>query len=211
MTTFWDFIGAIVISLGGVAAIVVLVIKFCGEIFAKHLSAQYELKLNKELEKHIASLDKKNYISKARFDKEFSIHQDISEKVLDTVTNVVMLFDALDKVPIHADDEREKVYFSKYKDVEQAYNLASKTMNANAPFITKELYELYMELKIKCKIQAENCLKLIDLVPLNTMLKNSMQNEYVECSNRNNEISETTKNLISKVREYLVSLEVYEK
>jgi len=75
MTIFWQIVGGTVASLGGVAATVILVVKFCGGIIAERLQKKYELKLNEDLESHICCFRQKNYISKARFEKEFAVYQ----------------------------------------------------------------------------------------------------------------------------------------
>ena len=73
-----QIVAAAVVSVGGVAGIIVLAVKFSSNILAERLSQKYELKLNKKLEEHKTSLDKKNYISRAMFDREFEIYQSIS-------------------------------------------------------------------------------------------------------------------------------------
>ena len=68
---------AIVISAGGISGIILAIIKFSSNIIADRLSKTYELKLNKELEKYKTRLDSKIYITKARFDKEFELYQQL--------------------------------------------------------------------------------------------------------------------------------------
>ena len=68
---------AVVITSGGISGIILAVIKFSSNIIADKLSKKYELKLNKELEKYKSNLDSKIYITKAKFDKEFELYQQL--------------------------------------------------------------------------------------------------------------------------------------
>lgn len=80
MSEIWQTVLAIIGSIGGAAVIIGAVIKFASDKIAERLSAKYQLKLNKELEGYKSKLDNGNYISRAMFEKEFSIYQDLIEK-----------------------------------------------------------------------------------------------------------------------------------
>ena len=79
-TDIWKIILCAVGSAGGIGAIIVGVIQFSANRIAERLSQKYEVKLQKELEQYRATLDSKRYISQVRFDKEFEMYQDLSEK-----------------------------------------------------------------------------------------------------------------------------------
>jgi len=71
----------IVGGVGGIGIFIGGVIKFSADRIAERLSTKYELQLNKELEKYKNNLDGKTYISRAMFDKEFSVYQDLTSKL----------------------------------------------------------------------------------------------------------------------------------
>lgn len=83
----WKIVVTVITSVGGIGAIITFIVKMCSNIIANKLSKKYELKLNKELEKYKAGVENKTYISKARFDREFSMYQDLCEK------NITMVYD----------------------------------------------------------------------------------------------------------------------
>lgn len=83
----WKIILAALASVGGVGGLIILVIKFSSNLIAERLSQKYQLSLQKELEKYKAGVENKTYISKARFDREFSMYQDLCEK------NITMVYD----------------------------------------------------------------------------------------------------------------------
>lgn len=83
----WKIILAALASVGGVGGLIILVIKFSTNLIAERLSQKYQLSLQKELEKYKAGVENKTYISKARFNREFSMYQDLCEK------NITMVYD----------------------------------------------------------------------------------------------------------------------
>ncbi len=78
-------------SVGGVGAIIIAVVKFSSSIMADRLSKKYQLQLDKEIEKFKAELNKKEYVSKTRFDAEFSIYRELTSAFSRMVTNVSIL------------------------------------------------------------------------------------------------------------------------
>ena len=79
----WKIVLGVITSLGGFSVIFIAVIKFSSDIIAKRLEEKYTLKLNKELEKYKSNLDNKIYITKTKFDAEFSIYRDLSKVFFD--------------------------------------------------------------------------------------------------------------------------------
>ena len=78
----WEDICKIILaalaSVGGVAGLIVLAVKFASNIIADRLSQKYEIKLQKDLEEFKSNLSKKEYVSKTKFDKEFSLNRELS-------------------------------------------------------------------------------------------------------------------------------------
>ena len=80
----WDDVlkiaAAVFAGVGGISGIIILAVKFASNIIAKRLEERYTLRLNKELEEYKSTLENKNYISNVRFDREFEMYQELSEK-----------------------------------------------------------------------------------------------------------------------------------
>ena len=74
MEQIWQIVLAIIASIGGAGIIILGVVKFTSDMIAERLSKRYEIKLNKKLEAFKAGINKKTYISRARFDTEFQIY-----------------------------------------------------------------------------------------------------------------------------------------
>jgi hypothetical protein len=181
--------------------------KFSAGFIAERLQKKYEMQLNKELQRYIANIDKKNYISKARFDKEFIIYQELSEKILDMVANNVRLFLRIDALP-EAKDEQQKVFNERHENAVQSYNEANRTIYANAPFIPKEFYDLFCDIKNKCHTQIIDY-GIFKLDTMSDVMRTELRKEYHICFNRTEEINSDMDKIISDVRNYLTSLDVF--
>ena len=68
----WSDVGKIIVTIvasaGGIGGVVVFLVKVIIEKIAERMSKKYEIKLNKDLEKHKSNLINMNYISKTQFD-----------------------------------------------------------------------------------------------------------------------------------------------
>ena len=88
----WDDvfkIAAIIIaSAGGIGGVIVAGVRFTSDIIAKNLVNKYQLKLNEKLELYRNKLDRKNYVSKTKFNAEFQIYRDLSSAFFDLVAVV---------------------------------------------------------------------------------------------------------------------------
>ena len=151
-------------------------------------------------------MDKKSYISKERFDKEFVIYKNMSEKVLDMVETNTALFQMLDRPPVKEDEKRE-FYIKRYEGAASAYNAASKAIYANAPFIPEEIFDLYDDISKKCLIQLN---RYHIFGPLYSTTRQNATDELCNCFENGEEIRNKSDKIISKVREYLTSLDVNE-
>lgn len=115
MTQLWQTVLAIIGSVGGAGVVIAGIVKLTSNVIADKLSQKYELKLNKELEEYKAALDKKTYISRARFDMEFAIYGKLSEKFLSMVEATYSLFPSgLDHLPLN-EEEKKKVCIERYE------------------------------------------------------------------------------------------------
>lgn len=80
MNEIWQ---TIIVSVGGSGFIIATVVEFSVNKIAKRLEANYQLKLNKDFEMYKSKLDNNNLISRALFEKEFAIYQDLIYKFYD--------------------------------------------------------------------------------------------------------------------------------
>ena len=186
---------AVVITSGGISGIILAVIKFSSNIIADKLSKKYELKLNKELEKYKSNLDSKIYITKAKFDKEFELYQQLSRNFFYMIEKLHTLYPI---VGIQSKDEDFPIFFDNmnYKETQVAAIKAQETINSYAAFITKDFYESYNNILEECRglIYLYSTDKKTDTESFDIMEK----------------IKKMFEQLNDKLREYLSKLEVIE-
>ena len=208
----WKIILTALASVGGVGGLIMLMIKFSSNLIAERLSQKYQLSLQKELEKYKAGVENKIYISKARFDREFSMYQDLCEK------NITMVYDMGAAVMITRG--------AKYPNVSSTHEfiqLAAQHMDdadilnkRYAPFIAKEIFESYKELGS----QAYSIISLLDLwyrfetqnyTPINyngTAYTRDKAKDEIEAKQKT--ISKLSDDILDKLRDYLSSLDTLE-
>lgn len=209
MTQLWQTVFAIIGSVGGAGVIIAASVKFSADFIANKLSQKYELKLNKELEEHKASLDKKTYISRSRFDMEFSIYGKLSEVFLSMEQAVYWLFpEGIDYLPID-EDERQKIYIERYKKANETITEATKVLGTNAPFIPADIFKAFDEIRRLCTRQYNMYNWCGPLSSRHEYSEAALKQEN-DCWERTREIADKENQLIDRLREYLEKLEVAE-
>lgn len=202
----WKIVLSITTSVGGVGVIIVAVIKFSSNIIANRLEEKYTHKLNRELEKYKATLENKNYISKAKFDKEFEMYQLLSKAFFHMVQAITLMIPSgLAYHPVDKDKKKE-YEDSLYKDAHQKLVEAQDLLYSDAPFVSESMFERLEEILGLCQKQLIVFERRWNVYILAT------QEEKEEFKQEDYERSETIKAkfllLIKDLRKYLSSLEV---
>ena len=186
---------AVVLSAGGISGIILAVIQFSSNIIAERLSKKYEFKFNKELEKYKTHLDSKIYITKAKFDKEFELYQELSRNFFFMIEKVHALYPMLGT---KTEDEllNVKIDMLSFKEDQVATVKAQESINSYAAFITKDFYEKYKHILEECR----------GLVGVYNELEKPKLEQYEVTLN----IVKSFELLNDDLREYLSKLEVIE-
>lgn len=190
-------------SLGGAGFIIGATVKFTSEKIAERLKQKYELKLNKELEEFKCKLENKSYVSKTRFDTEFNIYRQLSESTVIMVKEVSQLFPRLTR------DTRDDydTYKEKYDLAVDKVVAAQDSLAANAPFISKEIYDKFSEIEKKCKVQIDDYIDFRLRDDKDDYMKECRE-EYRRTFKRTTEIQNDLDSLLDDLRSYLATLEV---
>ena len=154
-----------------------------------------------------AKNDRGTHISKTRFDKEFEIYQELSEKNLNAV------YDAGAIVPIVRglfDDEPEKID-EHIEHMCSTMNDAEFTNKKFAPFINKEIFQSYKNLGIMIKdiftmFKFWNHKPDLPLSYKGKIYNNSDAKKYIITKQK--EISNLSDKILDDLREYLKGLDV---
>ena len=165
-----------------------------------------QLKYDKQLEKYKHIADKKNYVSKVRFDVEFGIYRELSQafsKAIEGVHGIIPY-----GVAYYPNDEEESDSYKKHLFAEfaKASYSAQSTLFANAPFISKEIYDKFNEILDLIRTQSE----VYNEANFNTTVSNAEGQITEEDSNRTALIDEKFDALMNEIRDYLSNLEILE-
>lgn len=208
----WVDVGQIAVaciaSAGGIGAIIIGVVKFSANKIADRMNAKFEATLNKELEKYKTELSKKEYVSKTRFDAEFSIYRELSKAFFNMARDINSL------VPAGYNERpADKEAYEKYQEEcwhasSQSVQIAQETLVQNAPFISEELYNDFLELVTLTRLQISAYTKRFNVLYLAPRVEK--ESFTMEDYKRAREITEKFDALNRKIRNYLASLDVAE-
>ena len=144
--SIWQIVLTAIASVGGISGVIIIAVKFSANLIAEQLSKKYELKLSKEMELYKASIENKTYITKTKFDTEFSIYRSLSKKFFQMVKDVyIMIPDGYTQVSADK-DIRKKHDEEHYSTAISSIVAAQDELNENAPFILEEFFDGYSEL-----------------------------------------------------------------
>lgn len=163
-------------------------------------------KYDKQLEKFKRISEKKNYVSKVRFDAEFSIYRELSQtfsKAVEGVHGIIPDGEAYYPTDGEKRAEYEQYLFSKFT---KAYDSAQSTLYANAPFIPKDMYNKFNEVLDLIRIQSE----VYNEAHFTTTLSDADGEITEEDKARTSEIDEKFNRLMDEIRDYLSKLEILE-
>ena len=207
MQNIWSIAGAILTSLGGAAIIIGAIVKFTSSQIAVALQKKYEHSLEKELQLHKSKLEGKEYVSKAYFDREIQIYQEVSKTTFEMVRDIsVMIPSGYTNVPA---DRQERLEADKkhYEKALESLVAAQDTLNCNAPFVSEEIFNLCQEIRHLCNLQLDEYqdrFVVSDLRP-----QEEKESFSRDAHKRTNEINEKYKDFTKQVRGYLKNLEIY--
>ena len=121
----------LIIELGDFTAIAIFGLKFIGKTFEYKISKQYEAKLNQKLELYKKTIENVSYVSKVRFDANFTVCCEVSERL-------IYCFDAIQTItPIDGygiDQEME------IDEINKIIDDLKRCVYRSMPVLSKELY-----------------------------------------------------------------------
>lgn len=138
-------------QMGGVAILTVIITFIVHKIntrFEKRIEHKYDQKLeelrvelDKQRESHKSMLEKRNYVSKTRFDTEFAVCKELMMSCKSMVDSISFLFP---NEEVEQAYERDKKWDGKNQKTVSDAAIATKKfeelLEGNSPFIPKEVY-----------------------------------------------------------------------
>jgi hypothetical protein len=169
-------------------------------------SLEYEIDLSAfESKKEAARepMDNKNYMSKARFDTEFKLYQELSESVLSMTGDADMLFpQGFAPLPLGM-EQRTAVLEERANNAGESLAAAGKAIKRYAPFMPKKLFEVLEHLEAEC---ARQLYWYGEFVLTDRAKENDA--EYDSCVKRTADIAALQTEFMDYLRKYLETLDV---
>lgn len=205
LSTIFSVAATIIASVGGAGVIICAAVSFCANVITDRLEAKYQQRLSKELEAYKSKLENKTYISKTRFDAEFSMYQQLSKAFFQMVKDINYLI-PYGLVYTPADEEARKQRESEnYTNAENSAIEAQDALFCNAVLIPTQFYKEYDELRILGNKQILAFQRRWNL-SYSTERKGLQSEDF----QRTKEINEKFDALNASIREYLSKLDVLE-
>ncbi len=206
ITLLFSIVAACIVSAGGVGGIIIAIIKFLANTIADRLSAKYENKLEKTLEKYKTELSKKEYVSKTRFDAEFGIYRELSATFCTMVKDISVLIPAGFSWHLAGEETRKKYEDECYKTANNSTVKAQDSLYSSAAFIPEDFFKGYEELLSLCKQQLNTFAFRYNALSLETEKEKRSLSQ--DDHKRTTEINEKWMKHNSVIREYLATLDV---
>lgn len=204
----WKIVFGVIAGFGGISGALCLVIKFSAETIAKRLEEKYTLKLNKELEKYKSDLDSKTYITKSKFDVEFSIYRGLSKKFYNMALAIqVMIPAGLTQVAANKEKRKENDE-NNYREALQAVGAAQDELHENIPFITEDVFNKYNSILRLARIQLHVFSERWNVAYLAPQAEKERLD--IEDHKRTKQIFDELHQLNKEIRDYLSQLDILE-
>ncbi len=199
----WKIVLGVIAGVGGIGVIFLAIVKFASNMIAERLSQKYELKMSMALEKYKSNLENKIYMSKAKFDAEFELYRQLSQCFVILVKQVSLLF------PVFTKDARDDfdTYKSFHDECVDAIVKAQDELYASAPFITKEVYDKFLEIENLCKTQLSD-FQNFRLRPDAEDYRKECKDAFKETYKRTKDIQDRFEQLLASLRGYISKLDV---
>ena len=162
---------------------------------------------NKEIENLKTRNEKLNYITKTQFEAEFKMYQELSDYSFQMLLDTSQLFPIYDQLP-EDKDEQQKIFKQRYDNAVKSFVLFQNTLQKHAPFISKELYNIFEHFRQENKLQV-NMYPNVKFETDSDLLAQYM-NMISENYKRTYELSKMHDKIIEDLRAYLNSLKVIE-
>ena len=153
MSYLCQLLAAVIISAGGVGGIILAILKVGIDVITDRMSHKVQKNFEKEVEKYKTELEKKRHVSISRFDKEFSLYQNLNEAFFELIKDINRIipmgisYEPVDK------NLSEKLNENAFKDSLISFEKAQDLLMKNEPFIFESIYTNYSQILQLCQTQ----------------------------------------------------------
>lgn len=148
------------------------------------------------------------HISQLRYDTEFAIYKELSEKLVTLISDCISnLFPCVQTVEPTDIQSRLNYRKSVYCKVEKAFKEAHYAINKYAIFIPEEWYKEFVLLKNLCRIQIQTYF-VLGIIKCGAPLSEEENKIKDECCLRSKEIEEKFDAFVIKLRKHVNELNI---
>ena len=210
-TDIVKIVAGVIAALGGGGAIVAWLSSWLGKVWANRLMIKETAKFREDLERLTKQLERKNYVSKVRFDAEFTMYQELIEKFMKMVDATLDCYPAA-FVYVSAnykptEDEKLEKNKEKLKIACKKHDVAYGIMLRSAAFISQEMYEKFEALRKLCLYHNRAFMDYYCLIDSQTMREGNPE-DFKTFMKTPDEIRQKRDILLAHLREYLSNLDV---
>lgn len=217
MSELWQTVLGIIATVGGASVLIWAVVKFSANRLADLLSQKYQAKLDQELETFKGELekqkesfrvkaDKTRYVSKVRFDTEFSLCRELMAAAHTMVNDTYFVYPtrtlALESMQGNKED--------KWGTATTSANHFLLLLRQNAPFISKEIYHAFLDLHDVCRANLDAYLETPCLRHMSQEAPNHELLRETEAYQRTREFEPRLNAIIEMLREHFAQMDVNE-
>lgn len=189
-----------------IATLIAIVIGASWSIYFNRIKEGQKTEFAKQLEILKSKNEKVNYITKAQFDAEFKMYQELSEPIFNMFFDILKLFPmGVDYVP-EDETERKNFYEKRYNNAMDNLLIFQKKLYIYAPFIPKHIYDMLDNFRVEARKQV-NWYPDFILHPDREIVK-ELQEEHRKCWKRTEELQKQYKDIIDKLRNHLQLLKI---
>ena len=212
---------AILQEAGGVAiftAICGFIVHKINTRFERRIENKYDEKiemlkveLDKQRDMYKSILEKRNHVSKARFDTEFSICKELMMDCKTMIDAIHILFPNIELMKAYSANGGEPFRQEQWSDATDKVNYFSRQIEGNAAFISKEVYDEFTKILNKCKINVYFYLCFNKNDPLFGNLTTSQRTEKLtKAFNNSKELSSMLSNIADMLRQHFQNMDIQE-
>lgn len=200
----WQTASAVIVSFGGAAIIIAGIVKWSADRIAEQIIKKKEFEFSQKLEALKSSLEKKNYISKVRFDIEIAVYRELSEAILPMALEITVVVPIAESFLQNGKPAKE-ITEKALTQIFDSYEKWVIAISRNAPFIPQKTYDLFMDTAQTCSKLAYLARKIFstDTPPHEAVVR--------ECRDRSEELTEKINTLMERLRQHIASLDVLDK
>ena len=206
----WETVLAILASFGGAGVIILGVGKWLANLAAERILKKTEFEFSQKLEALKSNLERKNYISKTRFDLEIEVYRQLSEATILMVMSNSDLFPYVLKNVQPEIDLGKELKQKNHESAVDNYNAANLAITRNAPFIPQEIYDDFDEIRKACRSQISFFFLGVEKF-LGLEVPEELKKEREKCFERTLDINNKLNVLLEKLRKHIASLDVLDR